>query len=159
MVVQPRLSQAFHVPIIVGSSPQLPVLPVPPPVLPPVVPPALTVKFVGEVATPPAVITVTAPGVAPAGTVTFSDVVVAFFTVAKVLLKKTVLFAGVGLKSVPVMVTVAPGAPEVGVMPVTVGAPMMLFPEGDVTVFPPLSQALIKTAIINNKNIFFIGIS
>ena len=59
--------------------------------------------------------------VAPAGTVTVSCVAVAAVTVALVPPKKTMLLAGVGLKFVPVMVTVVPMGPEVGVKKLIVG--------------------------------------
>jgi hypothetical protein len=59
--------------------------------------------------------TVIAPKVAPVGTVTVKLVAVAAVTVARVAPKNTMLLAGVVLKPVPVMVTVAPTAPLVGV--------------------------------------------
>jgi hypothetical protein len=67
-------------------------------------------------------VTETGPVVAPVGTATVSDVAVAVVTVARVPLNLTVLFAGVALKFDPVMLTVVPGQPEVGIMLVTVGA-------------------------------------
>ncbi|MEE2876226.1 MAG: hypothetical protein VX822_00375 [Candidatus Neomarinimicrobiota bacterium] len=58
---------------------------------------------------------------APAGTVTVSDVVVAAEAVAFTPPKKTVLLDAVELKLVPVIVTVSPTLPEVGVKEVMVG--------------------------------------
>ena len=82
----------------------------------------VTVKLVADVPVPPAVVTVTVPFVAPIGTVTVIDVAVAADTVACVPLNLMVLFAGVVLKLLPVMVTVVPTAPLVGVNEVMVGA-------------------------------------
>ena len=52
---------------------------------------------------------------------TVSKVVDAAVTVAFTAPKYTMLFAGVGLKFVPLMVTVVPMGPDVGVKEVTVG--------------------------------------
>jgi hypothetical protein len=60
--------------------------------------------------------------VAPAGTVTVSEVVVPAVGVALIAPKYTALLAGVALKFVPVMVTVVPIVPEVGVKEVILGA-------------------------------------
>ena len=79
-----------------------------------------TVK-VGPVAVIPFTATFTAPVVAPAGTVMVKLVVLAVVTVAAVPLKVTLLLAAVGLKFVPVMVTVAPTKPLVGLISVIVG--------------------------------------
>lgn len=96
-------------------------VPTNPDVSPP--PPAVaTVKLPDDVAVPPAVVTVMVPVVAPVGTVTVRDVVVAADTVAVVPLNLTVLFAAVVSKFVPEMVTVAPTAPLVGLKDVIVGA-------------------------------------
>jgi hypothetical protein len=59
--------------------------------------------------------------VAPAGTVTVSDVEVADVTTAFTAPKYTTLFATVELKFAPVMVTIVPIWPEVGVKEVMVG--------------------------------------
>lgn len=76
-----------------------------------------------EVTAPPEVATEIAPVVALPGTVTVSELAVAAVTVALMPPpNKTMLLAGVVLKLVPVMVTVVPAAPEVGVNPVIVGA-------------------------------------
>lgn len=74
-----------------------------------------TVKPVALVAVLQPTVTVMPPVVAPAGTVVVMLVVVLAVTVAAMPLKVTVLFAGVVLKSVPVMVTVVPIVPVVGV--------------------------------------------
>lgn len=80
------------------------------------------VKSVAEVAVTPATATVIFPDVAPAGTVVVMLVAVDAVTVAAVPLNVTVLSAGVVLKFVPVMVTVAPTTPDVGVKLVMVGS-------------------------------------
>lgn len=68
------------------------------------------------------------PSVAPAGTVVVMDVEVAAVTVAVVVLNFTALFAGVRLKFVPLIVTVAPTTPLEGEKPVMVGnASMTIF--------------------------------
>jgi hypothetical protein len=76
------------------------------------------------------------PVVAPTGTVTVSEFAVAAVTVAKVPLKRTVLLAGIVLKLVPVIVTVAPTAPLVGEKLVMVGAGTTSKLEALVTVTP-----------------------
>ena len=58
---------------------------------------------------------------APDGTVTDREVVEAVLTVASIAPKKTMLFAGVVLKLVPVTVMVAPTLPEVGEIDEMVG--------------------------------------
>ena len=58
---------------------------------------------------------------APVGTVTVSEVVLPADTVARVAPKKTILFAGVALKLVPVIVTIVPIGPELGVKEVMLG--------------------------------------
>ena len=59
--------------------------------------------------------------VAPTGTVTINCIVVALLTVAFVAPNQTILFATVVLKFVPIIVTVVPMAPLVGVKLVIVG--------------------------------------
>jgi hypothetical protein len=81
------------------------------------------VKFDAVVTVTPLTVTEIGPLVAPAGTVTVSVVEVAPVTVATTPLNRTVLLANVVLKLVPVMVTVAPTAPLVGVKPDMVGVP------------------------------------
>jgi hypothetical protein len=85
------------------------------------VPVDVTVKSFVEVALRPFTVTVILPVVAPAGTVTVSCVTVAAVTAAVVPLKVTVLLVVTVLKLVPVMVTVLPAAPLVGVKLVIVG--------------------------------------
>ena len=81
------------------------------------------VKLLLLYASKPVVVFKTVMGakVAPVGTVTVSCVAVAAVTVAAVAPKITMLLAGVVLKPVPVMVSVVPVAPEVGVKEVMVG--------------------------------------
>ncbi len=81
------------------------------------------VKFDAVVTVTPLTVIEIGPLVAPAGTNTVSVVEVAPVTVATTPLNRTVLFANVVLKLVPVMVTVAPTAPLVGVKPDMVGVP------------------------------------
>jgi len=69
----------------------------------------------------PLVVTETGPVEVPAGTVTVMDVAVEAVTVAATPLKDTALFVGVILKFVPLIVTVAPTAPDEGLRLVMVG--------------------------------------
>jgi len=62
----------------------------------------------------PALVTLIGWKVAPAGTVTESEVVVALLTVAFTAPKNTVLLEGVALNPVPDMVTSVPIGPEAG---------------------------------------------
>jgi len=59
--------------------------------------------------------------VAPAGTVTVSEVVVAADMIARVAPKYTILLEATGSKFVPVIDTVVPGGPEPGVKEVMAG--------------------------------------
>jgi hypothetical protein len=80
-----------------------------------------TVKLSALVAVWPLTVTEMVPLEAPAGTVVVMLVVVEAVTVAVMLLLNfTMLLAGVVLKPVPVIVTVAPIAPLVGVKEVMV---------------------------------------
>jgi hypothetical protein len=81
----------------------------------------VTVKLVALVAVFPATVTVMSPVVAPMGTVVVILVVELLVAVANVPLNLTVLFAGTASKFVPVMVTVVPIGPLVGVNAVMVG--------------------------------------
>ena len=81
-----------------------------------------TVKSVVLVAVPPFELTVMGPVVAPEGTVVVMVVAVAAVITEKVPLNLTVLFAIVVLKFAPVIVTVIPAEPEVGVKLAMVGA-------------------------------------
>src|SRR5579871_2788939 len=67
------------------------------------------------------VVTLIVPSWAPFGTVAVSCMAVAAVTVAATPPNVTALFAGVVLKFVPEIVTLVPGAPKVGVKPVTLG--------------------------------------
>ena len=85
----------------------------------------VTIKGMLANAVNPVVISVTEIGVyvAPIGTVTVSDVELAELTAAFTAPKYTTLLLAVKLKFVPLMVTVAPIGPEVGVNEVIVGGP------------------------------------
>ena len=89
-----------------------------------------TIKFVALVAVFPATSTVIFPDVAPDGTVVVMPVAVLAVTVVSVPLNLTVLAEGVVLKLVPVMITVVPTNPEVGVKPVIVGVVAVLTVNG-----------------------------
>jgi hypothetical protein len=78
-----------------------------------------TVNVAALVPVPPAVMTAIAPVVAETGTVAVSCELLLPVKVAAVPLNLTALTA---VKSVPVMTTLAPLLPELGVKPVTVGA-------------------------------------
>ncbi len=82
---------------------------------------AQIVKLLVEVAVPLDVVTVIVPVVAPVGTVTVRLVAVAEDTVAVVPLNFTLLDDAVVEKFVPVIVTVFPASPAVGVKLVIVG--------------------------------------
>jgi hypothetical protein len=79
----------------------------------------VTVKLVPEVAVPPGVVTERVPEVAPVGTVAVMEVALPTVKAAEVPLNFT---AVAPVKFVPVRVTLAPTAPEVGLKPVRVGA-------------------------------------
>lgn len=95
-----------------------------------------TVKFVGLIKMIPLTIIKIGPSVAPAGTNTVNVVDVAAVTVAEVPLNVTRLLAGVVLKFVPVIITVAPTAPLEGSKLEKVGVGNTLKPEALVTVTP-----------------------
>jgi len=84
------------------------------------------------------------PVVVPAGTVTVRLVAVLAVMVAVLLLKnRTTFSAGTGLKLVPVIITVAPIGPTVGVKPVIVAAPTKtgLFLRIDIEALPEFVTA------------------
>jgi hypothetical protein len=81
----------------------------------------VTVKSLEDVPVCPFTVTAILPVLTPEGTVTVSCVVVAAVTVAVAPLKVTVLFVVTALKFSPVMVTVSPATPLVGVKLVTDG--------------------------------------
>ena len=83
--------------------------------------PAVTVKLLELVAVFPATVTVIGPVVAPVGTEVVIEVAVLAVTTAVVPLNWSVLLAGVVLKFVPIMLTVVPTKPDVGVKEVIVG--------------------------------------
>ena len=104
-----------------------------------------TTKFVALVTVLQPMVTSIGPVVAPAGTVVVILVEVLAVTTAVVSLNFTMLFAGVGSKLVPVMVTELPIAPEVGAKEVIVGpldnaSPVMVHPLG------PIKFVLAETA-------------
>ena len=88
----------------------------------PLPPDVVTVKLVEDVAVWPLTVTLILPVVAPPGTVVVIVVAVLFVIVAVTPLNFTVLFADVVLKLVPVIVTVVPVVPLVGLKLETVGA-------------------------------------
>jgi hypothetical protein len=69
------------------------------------------------------IVRTTLPVVAPAGTATTIVVSLQLIGVAAVPLKATVLVPCTSPKLTPVMVTVVPGRPETGEMPLNVGGP------------------------------------
>jgi hypothetical protein len=95
-----------------------------------------TSKLEALVSVTPLTVTVMGPSVADAGTVVVNEVVVAAVTIAVVPLNATTLLAGVVLKFVPEIVTVAPIAPLDGENPVKVGVGRTVKPEALVTVTP-----------------------
>jgi hypothetical protein len=137
-----------------------------------------TVKLDPLVNVIPLTVTEIVPVVAPAGTVTVSEVVLAALTTAAVPLKDTTLFAGVVLKFVPDIVTVAPTAPLVGVKEVNVGVgrrvklealvnviPLtvtemvpVVAPDGTVTVSEVVVAALTTADVPLNETILFEGV-
>ena len=84
----------------------------------------ITVKLLALVAVRPLTVTVIGPLVAPVGTEVTMLVAVGVPVVAVVPLNFTVLLVAVVLKFVPVMVTVAPTRPLVGLKEVIVGVGM-----------------------------------
>jgi len=69
---------------------------------------------IGPLAVPALLVTVIVPGPASAGAATTSLVAVALIIVAATPLNSTVLFAATASNFVPVMVTVVPPVPDVG---------------------------------------------
>lgn len=80
-----------------------------------------TLKFELLVIVIPLTVTLIGPVLAPAGTEVVSEVVVDAVTMEVIPLNDTELFAGVILKFVPVIVTIAPAAPVAGLNPINVG--------------------------------------
>jgi hypothetical protein len=113
VTVVPNVPELGEKEIIVGTGPQL------------------TTKLFELLTDPPDVVTEILPVIALVGTVTVIEVAVLETTTAVTVVRSkpsgvsalnfTVLFAGVVLKFVPVMVTVVPTGPEVGVKDVMVG--------------------------------------
>jgi hypothetical protein len=114
----------------------------------------LTVKLVVLVAEPSAVVTLMGPVVAPAGTVAVILVALTTLNVAAVPLKVT---AVAPVKFVPVIVTVVPTGPKVGVNEAIVGTPVLVtvnlwelqsVPPGVVTQIFPVVAPLGTVAVI-----------
>jgi hypothetical protein len=99
----------------------------------------VTVKFVALKAVLPPTVTVIFPVVAPDGTTVVMLVVELVMTVVIVPLNLTTLLVWVALKFVPVMVTIVPTGPVVGVKLVIVGGddPVMVKLAALVAVLPP----------------------
>lgn len=89
-----------------------------------------------ETASTPLIVTLILPVVAPTGTVTTSVVDVADIIDASLPLNSTVLSAMLVLKFVPVIVTVVPAAPEVGVNEVIVSGISTVKSVAEVTITP-----------------------
>src|SRR5439155_364172 len=118
----------------------------------------ITVKAVALVAVPPGVVTLMSPVVAPLGTV-------AWMAVGEVTEKLTALVplnvtAVVPVKAVPLIVTVLPTAPLVGVKLVSVGAgitvkavALVAVPPGVVTLIWPLVAPLGTVAAIEVEEV------
>ncbi len=115
----------------------------------------VTVKLTPLLATPPTV-TTTLPVAAPVGTVTTMLVALQLVAVAAVPLNLTVLVPCVAPKFTPVIVTVAPTNPEVGVRLVMLGpgevtvkaAPLLATPPTVTTTFPVVAPAGTVTTML-----------
>jgi len=94
----------------------------------------VTVKALGEAALPPGVVTRIEPVVAPAGTLVVIWVALCTVKVAEVPLKES---ADVPVKFAPVMVTLVPEAPLVGVKLEIVGAAALTVKFADEVAVPP----------------------
>ncbi|HEY2091287.1 MAG TPA: hypothetical protein VGJ81_05330 [Thermoanaerobaculia bacterium] len=92
----------------------------------------LTTKFVAVVAVPPIVLTEIGPVTAFAPTVAVRRVVVALVTAAGAPPIRTTLFAATASKFVPLIATLVPGWPCVGVNEVIVGAATYVNPDANV---------------------------
>jgi hypothetical protein len=117
--------------------------------------PLVTVKSVALVAVPPGVVTVILPVVAPVGTV--AVIFVAEFTVNVVAATPLNLTEVAPVKLVPVILTVVPTGPEVGVNDVIVGSgavdtvkfvELVPVPEGVVTAIFPVVAPVGTVAVI-----------
>ena len=106
-----------------------------------------TVKSFALVAVLAATVTEIFPVVAPVGTDVVMEVVVLAETTAVTPLKRTVLLVGVVLKLLPVMVTVVPMLPDVGVNDVMVGTATepQTRPDG---VSPVMVQLLVMSKLV-----------
>jgi hypothetical protein len=108
-----------------------------------------TVKPSAEDAVCPLNVTDIFPEDAPAGTVTVSDSVVTDVIVAEIPLNFTILFAIVGLKLVPVIITTVPALPFVGAKLVIIGGGISLSFLHEFTVSEQITSN--KTALKTNK--------
>ncbi len=104
-------------PLIVTTAPIAPL----PGVKPEIPGEGNTVKFEVLNIVIPLTVTLTGPVLAPAGTEVISNVADDEVTVEGKPLNDTELFAGVVLKFVPEIITIAPGAPVAGLNPINVG--------------------------------------
>jgi hypothetical protein len=95
-----------------------------------------TVKFEALLTVTPLTVKEMGPVVAPIGTDVVMEVELDALTTATVPLNDTALLAGVELKFVPVIVTVTPTAPDVGVNDEMVGVPGTVKTEALVSVTP-----------------------
>lgn len=112
--------------------------------------PAITIKLSSEVTFPFDVCTeivLVVPGVVLPGIVTVSDVDVTAATDRGSEPQLTVLLASILLKLVPVIFTVVPGVPELGLILVTVGA--LLVPD-EAASPPPLHAVKINIVAMEN---------
>lgn len=117
---------------------------------------SVTVKPEGDVAVFAPTATVMVPLVAPEGTVTVNCVEVAEEIDAATPLNFTVFDAAVVLKLVPVIVTVVPSVPDVGLKPVIVGVEEEPEPELFTEVPFLLQLSIIKnkiTIVMNNETL------
>jgi hypothetical protein len=97
--------------------------------------------------------TVTGSYVAPDGTTTFNEVVVAEDIVALTFPKKTILFAGTGLKLEPAMITDVPIGPEVGAKELITGWENKLNDKGKKTIMK--AKQLLLTLFSKNRTFSF----
>jgi hypothetical protein len=110
----------------------------------------------------PATVTTTLPVVAPAGTFTMRMVAVALVTVAPVPLKFTRFDAGVVEKFVPVILTGAPMAPDVGERLAIVGNtvklnPLVFTPLANTTTFPVVAPVGTVTPMLVAVQLFTVA--
>lgn len=103
----------------------------------------ITIKFVALVTVTPFTVTVIFPKIDPTGTIAVMLVEVDPLTTAVTSLNFTTFSEGVVLKLIPVIITVAPGAPLIGLKSVMAGAGMTV-----------KSELLVMVILFNVKEIF-----